>query len=892
MPRLKVCYWNAQGMWSKLLEFLDMLRVDGIDIACICETHFSDNTPPLIIPDYHIVRQDRLTHMGGLLTLVRKTVKFREYKLRDTLLLEHSAILVSNKVVLINTYLPGGARRYEIQAKLKNDLKILLSNTNTNRYGVFLIGDLNAKNKYWNNTKNNAAGNIILEFSQDSGHTISFPRDPTYVPVSNKKSSSTIDLVITNNVVHSSRPFTKNVLTSDHVPVQFGIDLDIETTVPSRQVNKPNTHKANWKLFREQLNSMIIDSPIYAVSGAMSNIQIDEALEFITTSTKEAFESSVPIEKVNKNGMFMTKELRGLIRERNYFRRRWLRTHRNIDKLNYKSITQEINFLIKREQCDKINNELLKCKMGDNRIYKMIKSHRRTQIPPLLGENNERVYEDEDKARTLANHFKKMHNNTMASHDMIFTMGIDTQVKEIMKLDHVVPSCEFISSREVFTTIRNLKNGKAPGPDNITVATLKNYSHIGIELLTNIYNSCLTNGYFPAKWKIACTVAVHKQGKDPNLSSSYRPIALLCLFSRVFERILNKKIIAWADKIKAFPDFQFGFREKHSAPHALLSTFKCIKQGLALRKTTGVLSFDIEKAFDRVWHNGLIYKMNKLNFPLYIVKITKSFLTHRFFYVKVGAAKSELISIKWGVPQGSALSPTLYNIYISDIPRTLAEHTEIKQYADDTVIHTSDRFINKIKKRLQDSAEIIKKYYHKWKIKINEEKTILTCFSNRITKQLPDHTLTISNIEVPWTSDMKYLGITFDKHLTLSTHINLTCTKVDSAIRCLYPYMNRNSKIAPELKIHLYKTYIRPLLTYAAPVTLEASKTNLYKLQRKQTKILRMVLGISWDDFMSNEAIENLAKTPNLRDFMYKINMSFKSKCCLSTNKLIRELAL
>lgn len=117
MSRVKVCYWNAQGLWSKLQEFLDMLRLESIDIACICETHFTDNTPPLTIPDYHTVRLDRPTHMGGLLTLVRKMINFKEYKLNSTTLLEHSAIIVCNKVVLINTYLPGGELIYKLILK-------------------------------------------------------------------------------------------------------------------------------------------------------------------------------------------------------------------------------------------------------------------------------------------------------------------------------------------------------------------------------------------------------------------------------------------------------------------------------------------------------------------------------------------------------------------------------------------------------------------------------------------------------------------------------------------------------------------------------------------------------------------------------------------------------
>lgn len=282
--------------------------------------------------------------------------------------------------------------------------------------------------------------------------------------------------------------------------------------------------------------------------------------------------------------------------------------------------------------------------------------------------------------------------------------------------------------------------------------------------------------------------------------------------------------------------------------------------------------------------------MSKLKCPLYVLKIVKSFLSNRYFYVRVGEATSALMDIPWGVPQGSALSPTLYNLYISDIPKSPADETKIRQYADDTLIHTSDRFISKINKRLQESATRITKYYHRWKIKINADKTILTCFTNRKTKQLPDNTLNITNIDIPWTSEMKYLGMTFDKHLTFTTNTNLTCNKVDTVIRCLYPYINRNSAIENKVKIHLYKTYIRPILTYASPVTYNMSKTNKLKLVRKQTNILRMLLDVSWEDFVSNKKLEQRANLPNLNDFTDLINNNFISKCQLSENMLIRQL--
>lgn len=258
-----------------------------------------------------------------------------------------------------------------------------------------------------------------------------------------------------------------------------------------------------------------------------------------------------------------------------------------------------------------------------------------------------------------------------------------------------------------------------------------------------------------------------------------------------------------------------------------------IKRSLKDKETVGVLSFDIEKAFDRVWRKGLIYKMIKLSFPGHIIRIINSFLTNRQFYVKLENGHSPIMKSDWGVPQGSALSPTLYNFYIHDIPNPTTHMCMLTLYADDTILLTRHRNINIISNRLSLSAETIYNYYNKWKISINTTKTRLTCFTNRKTKQLPIKEIRINGIITPWTCDMKYLGITFDKKLTMTTHITNLINKVNAAIRMIYPYINRKSQFKAKTKIFLYKTYIRPLLTYGHPILNQLCKTTRDKLITK-----------------------------------------------------------
>lgn len=893
MSALKIMYWNAQGMYGKFNELVELLRVEEIDIACISETHLTSNMTLKDIPNYHTIRKDRITHLGGLVTLIKQNIKFEETDCGQTGVIEYSAtsILEGNtKFILCNTYLPGGARSSEIKLNFKKDLQNLLS-YNNNHHGVIMVGDINAKHKSWNNPKNNAAGNILYKFSQTSNYLVAFPPDPTYVPMTNKKKPSTIDLLISNGVISTSRPYTKNILTSDHVPVFTRVHITHRSSTMTSN-NRPNFFKTNWKAFRETLDHTIRPYFDLLTYDRINNSDIDKAVSTITKATKGALESNVPLEKTTREGTFVTDEIKALIKKRNYYRQRWMRHRRASDKDNYTEIHKDVRNKIHILNNNRLSEQLMSCTIGDNKLYKIIKRRKRNStLPPLYSDSNSsRIYSDMDKATVIAKHFREMHNNTLTNNDPLFATCVSETVKK--SLSQPFQFEEEISSGEVFRTIKSLKNGKTPGHDQIPTIAVKNLSHMGYEYLTRIYNGCLRNGYYPKDWKISRTIAVPKPGKDPNDRKSYRPISLLCTYSKVFEKLITKRVNITSKNYKVIPDIQFGFRAEHSTNHPLVLLHSSIKAGLKEKRTTGVLSFDIEKAFDRIWHDGLIYKLIKFKFPSYLIHIISSFVRDRSFYVQVGGAASPLQDIPFGLPQGSALSPVLYNIYIADIPTDFGEDTKLKLYADDTIIETSDRKIANINKRLKDAAQTIYKYYNKWKIKINTEKTVLACFTYRKTKQLPDATLSINGTDIPWTKELKYLGITFDSRLTMKRQTLDMCNKVDAAISLLYPYINYHSQLDEKLKVHIYRTYLRPILTYAIPVMQTMSKTGFKILERKQNKCLRMLLAIPWESRTSNKIVHQRANLPTIREFANRQKLSFVRKCRISNNPVIKAITL
>jgi hypothetical protein len=252
-----------------------------------------------------------------------------------------------------------------------------------------------------------------------------------------------------------------------------------------------------------------------------------------------------------------------------------------------------------------------------------------------------------------------------------------------------------ITTDEVKSIITHLKNSKAPGPDGIRPILLKNLPESALQALTNIYNNCMISLYVPTAWKTAYTIMIPKPGKSPNDPKSYRPISLLNITGKIFERILTNRLNLVLESNNLLPPEQFGFRAQRSTHNPIVELQTDITKHANLAECTVGVFLDIERAFDKVWHDGLIQKLFNIRLNLKFVKLISSFLSNRSCRVKVQNNLSNPIELKAGVPQGSVLSPLLYIVYCSDFPVSGTFRTKTRMFADDTAIWTSHRSAEK-----------------------------------------------------------------------------------------------------------------------------------------------------------------------------------------------------
>ncbi|CAI6365386.1 unnamed protein product [Macrosiphum euphorbiae] len=221
----------------------------------------------------------------------------------------------------------------------------------------------------------------------------------------------------------------------------------------------------------------------------------------------------------------------------------------------------------------------------------------------------------------------------------------------------------------------------------------------------------------------------------------------------------------------------------------------------------------MEKAFDRVWHDGLIHKLHAMStVPTPLIKIIKSFLSNRNFRIQISDLKSTLRTIEAGVPQGSCLSPLLYIHYINDLPSS--PHVTTSLFANDTLFYSSITSINFAIIRLQRHVTTTTDWIQKWRLKLNTLKTVCILFGNR--RKAPARKIEILGQQIDWKNKTSYLGVTLDKAMRLHEHVKPCIRKAKQARGALYTILNSRSLISLPTRLLIYKLYIKPILLYAS----------------------------------------------------------------------------
>lgn len=291
---------------------------------------------------------------------------------------------------------------------------------------------------------------------------------------------------------------------------------------------------------------------------------------------------------------------------------------------------------------------------------------------------------------------------------------------------------------------------------------------------------------------------------------------------------------------------------------------------------------DIEKAFDKVWHEGLLHTLTT-HFPSQIYNLLASYLKDRTFTVKIKGTYSEIKVIKAGVPQGSVLGPILYTLYTADIPVT--DITKLLTFADDTAVLAIHSDLKVAVRMLQEHITRIEKWLREKKIKANAGKYNHITFT--LCKKQAPH-VKLNNMLIPQTKKVKYLGLHLDSRLTWKHHIQAIINNIRIKRRQMCWLTSRKSKLSTENKLKVYKTIIKPIWTYGIPLWGIAAKSHIIKLETIQSQILRTIVNAPW--YFRNDDIRKDLKISTVKEEITQYVKKYREKVKTHPNQLAAEL--
>ena len=415
-------------------------------------------------------------------------------------------------------------------------------------------------------------------------------------------------------------------------------------------------------------------------------------------------------------------------------------------------------------------------------------------------------------------------------------------------------TCVRTTTSEVKKHLHKLKCGKSPGLDSISNEVLRSLAPSIAYPLAIIFNLSYRSGVFPSSWKSAVVTALYKNKGSRSAPANYRPISLLKSISKVCERILFD--VLYVHVTPALSPAQSGFRRGDSTQYQVTRLVQDIVTHRHKKDHVGIVFFDLAKAFDTVWHRGLLAKLETV-FLIegQMINWIASYLSSRSQVVRVSSVLSEPLLVTSGVPQGSILGPLLFLLYVNDLPSVVPG---VSLFADDTGLICSEKSVDRLACSMQVGINAINAWMTAWQLRPNVDKTEAMF----ITHSPPSRVLCfpLSTTPIRIVSKHKHLGVVFDSTLCWSSHVEYVCKRTSSALGMVQPHCKHLSSTCKYL---FYRCYILPIFDYCDTAWCSAlSASSLNKLEVHHRLLLKIIH--NKDRLFSSKSLYHVARTTPL----------------------------
>ena len=761
-----ISYLNINSIRNKL-DSLSCMVGDLVDVLTVAESKLDSSFPNLqfSIPNFKSpYRLDITAQSGGLLTYVRADIPSRLLSFnfpKDIQILPIEINLRKCKWLLLNVYRPP-----------KQNVKYFLDNLSNaivffNNYDNIIInGDMNLEPE-------NVDMVDFLELNCLYNHM-------KHKTCWKSERGSCIDLIISNRKFSIFNTGTFETGLSDHHSLIYCMLKTTFVKLPPKVVNY-----RNWKNF--------VDIQFKAELNTLLNKNISNYAEF-ENIFKSVINRHAPIKtKIlrGNNQPHVTKDLRKAIMKRSKLKNIANRTKNPEDIARYRRQRNLVVGMNRQAKKSFFSNHA----HTNTSFWKTIKPFFNSKSAPLgerlLIVENEEVISDSSKIASIFNAYF----NTIATNldippipgeniedlDPLSTATAKyARHPSILKIKSMFHCHNFelkaVTRDTMIKEILSLNPGKKVS-GSIPIKALQLSVYECADVLTFCFNdSIIRSSIFPDELKLAEIIPVHKKG-DTTDKANYRPISLLPIISKVFERLIAKQIEPFINTIfsKQLSGFRKGFRTEIPLLNMLRDWQNCLNNS----GKVGAILMDLSKAFDCLPHDLLLAKMAAYGFGERSLRLFANYLSNRRQRVRIGSSISSILEILLGVPQGSVLGPILFNIFINDLLLSVSE-SDICNFADDNSLYVCDTSIDNVLRRLKLDLDFVIKWFSSNGMVANPSK-FQAIFPGANDKIVID----IGTFSIENSQEVQLLGVTIDSKLTFYSHVKNICKRALGKIKVL-----------------------------------------------------------------------------------------------------------
>ena len=844
---------NIVSLRKHRRELEIVLKDNDIDIIGLSETRLDETVrdSDVNINGYNIYRNDRNTNGGGVAIYVKEslsepTVKIKSDKL-ELVALEFTPNHAKPFLVMCWYHPPTSG----VDDASFENLRDILRKVDKEEKEMILIGDTNCDFK---NNQNANAKKLKTIYSEFQFTQLINKYTRVAITTNEQNEQKTTKTLID----HFSTTSPRYILRADVLRIGM---VDHYMVYAIRKINAWRLKKKKPKIIESRslsrYNKELFRNDLRQIDWSTILDPLSENPNEMASAFQEIFElildMHAPLKKRRVRGEFapwLNQSIRNLMRERDLAKRaaekspeKW-----SLYKQLRNKVTKEIRVAVQSHYHGLINENKDNPKKMWQTINNVLDRSSKSTMPASLDIGGKKLTKEGDIVEALNHHFvsvgpklaSKIEQN--ANDDPLQHINNEPTTMRLTPVDdNYVPKA-----------IKQLKNGKAPGPDKIPIILIKDAVDLISKPLTLIFNSSLWKGIFPDVWKLARVTPIFKSGSKSE-ANNYRPISVISVFSRILERIVHDQVYEYLKVNKVLTMSQSAFQKLCSTITSLIDSTDYWYENIDHKQLNLAIFLDLKKAFDTVDHKILLEKLRKYGIRELSGDWFESYLKNRRQYCAANGYESRPRTVTCGIPQGSCLGPLLFIIYLNDFEKCL-KVSKAGMYADDTHVTVTSMNVEELVHKAQEELTQISEYMRLNKLSANPQKTEYMIIGHpRRTNKVEIHeTLRLNGADIKRVKKTKSLGVIVDEGLNWEEQFKTIKGKVSGGLTSLKKLKN----ILPQSQLsNVYRALVESHMRYADVIWGSLTHSKKESLQRLQDRAIFIIETARIKDKWSNNLL-------------------------------------